>query len=390
MKVAQYFVFIALLLLTPCSVKDAELQAPPPIDRGLQSKLGTWPEEEGKTPVRYVVGLFSDHDVVFLGELHRVRHDALLVQSLISKVYEAGVRVLATEFSRREDQSLIDSLLASSDWNEELAQEIVFRQYVEWGYQEYIDIFLSAWRLNRELTEGAPRFKILGINDSPNWSLIRSKADWNNEAIMREMWVGATEADWARVILDVVHSGEKVMVHCGIYHAFTEYRQPIVVDGEFKHFDRSLRCGNHVFAALGKRAVTVFLHGPWCGLEGYGSKLRHPADGVIDALMLAAGPHPVGFDIAGSPFGELHIKDAVYRHGYEDFKLAEFCDGWIYTKAISEYEGVTPIHDWVNETNLERARAQTPDPRYRQDSIQEFNSCIVREADIHRFWGYLQ
>jgi len=76
--------------------------------------------------------------------------------------------------------------------------------------------------------------------------------------------------------------------HCGIQHAFTEYRQPIVIDGEFSHFDRSLRCGNHVFAELNKRAVTVFLHAPWNGQGGYDSRMRHPAGGVID--MAAKDP----------------------------------------------------------------------------------------------------
>ena len=192
------------------------------------------------------------------------------------------------------------------------------------------------------------------------------------------------------MILDAARSGEKVLVHCGIHHAFTEYRQPVVSDGEFSHFDHSLRCGNHVFAVLDKRAVTVFLHAPWRGQQGYGSSLRHPAGGIIDAFMLAAGPRPLGFDLAGGPFGELRVEDAIYRHGYEEFKLADFCDGWIYTKPISEYEGVTPVPGWVNESNLEHARAQSSNPRFRQASIERFNRSVARAAEIRRRWGYLR
>jgi hypothetical protein len=390
MKAATRLLFVGLLVLCSCSNGSSGRTEPPPIDPTLQARLAAWLEAEGQTPERYVVDLFSDHDVVFLGEQHRVKDDVLQVQSLIEPLYKAGVHVLATEFGRREDQELIDSLLCAPEWEEGLAREIVFRQFVWWGYSEYVDVYRSAWALNRELPDGAQLFRILGVNDSPDWSLIETEADRNDGSVMREVWKGGGEEHWAGVILDAVDSGEKVLVHSGIHHAFTEYRQPIVANGEFRRFDSDLRCGNHVFAALGKRAVTVFLHAPWEGPEGYGSRMRHPADGVIDALMLECGPRPVGFDLAGGPFGELAIEDAIYHHGYEDFRLSDFCDGWIYTRPLSECEGVTPIPNWVNETNLERARAQSPSPSFRQASAGEFNDGIARDAEIHRRWRHLR
>ena len=116
----------------------------------------------------------------------------------------------------------------------------------------------------------------------------------------------------------------------------------------------------------------------------------YPAGGVIDVLMLEEGPRPVGFDLAEGPFGEIPAEDSVYRHGYEEFNLADFCDGWIYTKPISKYEGVTPVPGWVNESNLERVRAQSPNPKYRHDSIEQFNTGIAQDAEIHSRWGHLQ
>jgi hypothetical protein len=116
----------------------------------------------------------------------------------------------------------------------------------------------------------------------------------------------------------------------------------------------------------------------------------HCHAGRIAALMLAEGPRPVGFDLDQGPFGELSVEDAVYRHGYEDFRLAAFCDGWIYTKPISECAGVTPIPGWINESNLERAGTQSPNPSFRQASVEEFNEGIARDAEIHRRWGHLR
>ena len=390
MKMVTGLALAGLLALSACSTGTSEQTNPPPIDSALRSKLAAWLDVEGETPENYVVGLFSDHDVVFLGEQHRVKQDALLVQSLVEPLYEAGVRVLATEFGRREDQTDIDALLGAPEWDETLAREIVFRQFVWWGYREYVDIYRSVWSLNQELPDGAQRFRVLGINVSPDWSFITTPADRDDPTVMRQVWGGTSEEDWADVILTAVDSGEQVLVYCGIHHAFTEYRQPIVIDGEFRRFDSSLRCGNHVFAALGKRAVTVFLHAPWNGQGGYGSRMRHPAGGVIDALMLAEGPRPVGFDLADGPFGEIRVEDAVYRHGYEDFELADFCDGWIYTQPISGCVGVTPIPGWVNESNLKFARAQSPNPGFREASVEEFNDGIARDARMHRRWRHLR
>ncbi|MBD3235526.1 MAG: hypothetical protein GF330_02345 [Candidatus Eisenbacteria bacterium] len=381
----------ALLWLGLCGgACETDPRRPPPLDPAREAELAAWLDAHAQDPQFYVLGLFDEHDVVFLGEQHRVKHDLLLVQSLLPALQESGVHVLATEFARREDQPLIDSLLQAPDWDEALARRILFQQFVFWGYQEYVDVFRAAWELNRRRAPHHPPFRILGINDSPDWSVVRDAGDRDKGAIMRQVWRGGGEDHWAETILAAVRAGEKVLVHCGIHHAFTEYRQPVVAEGRFVRFDESPRCGNHVFAALSKRTVTVFLHAPWRGAGGYGSPLQHPAGGVIDALMLARGPRPCGFDVATGPFGEIRDSLAVYHHGYDDFRLSDFCDGWIYTRPISEYEGVTPIEGWIDADNLSRARAQSPNPAFRDASIQRFHESIARAADLSRRWGHLR
>jgi hypothetical protein len=378
----------ALALAAACSSRID----PPPLDPARRAELESWLAAHGKDPAEYVVGLFADHDVVFLGEVHHIRHEVHFVPSLFEPLYAAGVRTLATEFGRREDQARIDSLLAAPAWHEDLARAIVFDQYVWWGFQEYVDVYRGAWELNRKLPAGSPPFRILGVNDSPDWSHIQKPEDRDDGAIMAKVWRGGGEEHWARVILERVAVGEKVLVYSGMHHAFSEYRQPIVAGGEFKRFDDS-RMGNHVFRALGKRAVTIFMHAPWNGPAGYDAAVVHPADGVIDALMLEreGGPRAAGFDLSGgSPFGALAVRNCVYRHGYPDFRLADFADGWIYWKPVSECEGVTPIQGWITRENLERARLQTPNPRSRDLSVEEFNAAIARTAGHRHPFGRLR
>jgi hypothetical protein len=363
---------------------------PPPLDADLRKTLESWLAENGKDPVEYVEGLFADHDVVILGEHHRIRHDPLLVQSLLGPLYRAGVRTFATEFGRREDQDRIDALVNAPEWDEGLARAIVFDQFVEWGFQEYVDLYRAAWEVNRQLPEGASRLRVLGVNDSPDWSHVRTRADRDDPEVMARVWRGGNEGEWARVILEAVTAGEKVLVYCGIHHAFSRFRQPIVIDGKFYRFEDT-RMGNHLYRAIGKRVATVYLHAPWNGARGYNDAYVHPIGGAIDALMLGreGGPRPVGFDVVNTPFGDLTCSNCVYRHG-SDFRLADFCDGWIYTRPISEYKGVTPIDGWIHEGNLETARRQIPNPRMRGFSEAEFNAAVVRAADARRRWKRLR
>lgn len=357
------------------------------VDPEVVARLKAYAEAHGMPPADYVVSKFNDHDVVFLGEVHRVKHDVDLVRDLIPHLYTQGIYYLGTEFGRRVDQTVIDSLVFGPEYDEALARRIALQQYVFWGFQEYVDIYRAAWELNRRRPENSPRFRILGLNNSPDWSHIKDSSDRESGDVMKKVWHGETEEDWARVILDsVVAKGEKILVYSGMHHAFTRYRQPIVVDGEFIRFG-DVRMGNYVFDAIGERAFTIFLHGPWSSAEGYGSSLVKPADGVIDEVMAELDPSllPVGFDTGGTPFGSLKAETSFYTYGYDDFTLLLFCDGYIYQKPITQYEGVTPIPDFINECNIDYARAQSPDPAFRERSPQDFNVAIARHADLSRW-----
>ncbi len=392
---ARSALMIAAVLLAGCGgarERTTARVAPAPIPVALADSLEGWLAKHGRSPADYVLGLFERHDVVLLGEFHRIRHDPLFVQSLVPRLQAAGVHVLAIEFARREDQSLVDSIVTAPEWQERRAREVFFRCFMPWGYREYVDVLKAAWRVNRERPEGAPPFRVLGVNNSLDYGLFRTVADWDDPEVRRRVNRGQTEADWAGPVLEAVSRGEKVLAYCGMHHAFTGYRQPVVVDGAFVRF-ADPRFGNVLREALGKRAVTVALHAPWNGPEGYSARFVHPADGRLDAFMLArdGGPFAVGFDVAGSPLGSLPIENAVYRYGYEPFTLEQFCDGWVYTKPIGEYEPVEWIDGWIDSDNLERARATAMNPRWRDYTVRRMTAgCLSYRDDFRRFLDGLE
>ena len=49
---------------------------------------------------------------------------------------------------------------------------------------------------------------------------------------------------------------------------------------------------------------------------------------------------------------------------------------------LSRYEGVTPINDFVNESNIARARAQSPNPKYRNATLAEFYWSAFRTVNL--------
>lgn len=382
-------VVTALVLIIHVATVCAQKLPLPELDADAVTALAGYLSENGQTPEAYIADKFADHDVVFVGEAHCIRHDGLLIQNVIPVLYKKGVRILATEFGRREDQPLIDSLLALPTYDAGLTHEVIFRQFLHHPYEEYAGIFEAAWKLNRSLPADAPQFRIIGINDSPDWSYVHTDADRDNDEIKKKVWGGQGEHLWARCILDEVERGEKVLVYSGMHHAFTEYQMP-VVNGQTGELIRlyNERVGNYVYAEIGKRAITISLHAPWFDTK-FNEAAVYPAGGVIDALMKALGPdhYPVGFDTRGSPFGDLPAGDGcLYVVGHDGLTLGGWCDGYVFTRPVSQYEGMTPIPNFINENNIVRARAISWDPDFREASQAAFDFRAGLNANVK--WKY--
>jgi hypothetical protein len=294
------------------------------------------------------------------------------VQRLIPQLHAAGVYTLCIEFGRREDQPLIDSLLTADEWDEEMAQLIMLQQFVHWGYREYVDIYKAAWQLNSTLSSSERTFRILGLNDSPEWWHVQTPEDRDKHEVMKKVWHGEGEEDWAEVVLrEVIDRNEKALAYCGIHHGFTEYLQPKVWGDTCRGFVED-RFGRYLYNEMGKRVITIFLHNIWNGVGGYDAPYVYPVDGLIDALMAELGPEwwPVGFDTKGTPFARLTGESGLYTHCYDDFTLGDFCDGYIFLKPFSEFEPVTCIEDFYTEDNLDYVRRNSPVPHYREATLE--------------------
>jgi len=369
------------------------------LDAELAATLEGYVREHHETPEEYIVTKFVDHEIVFVGEYHRIKHDVELIQNVIPLLYENGVYNLGMEFASRADQADIDRLVTAETYDEALANGIIWNQWAWWGYQEYVDIFRAAWEFNQELPESARPFRVFGLNATSDWSHVWTPEDRQDPEVMRKVWPeGNSDAVMAETILEqFVDKEQKALVYMGINHAYTEYRQPIYDEsaGEFARFSKG-RAGNRVYDEIGKRCITIFLHAPWPSAEGNSAPWVRAADGAIDVLMARLPPElgRAGFDVNGTPFGDLSGASSLWKHGYEDFTLATYCDGYIFQKPLSGYEGVAVVDGWFSEENRLDAIAQiaNPDPRAKNRSrtVEGLTAGLASDTDISRHFGHLQ
>lgn len=375
--------FVVLSLFAACCIaglsRAQSVQGEP--DRG---ELLLYLQNSASNPEDYVVSKFEDHDVVFLGEWHRIRHDVQLVQRLIPRLYAAGIRHLGIEFGNAEDQQLADQLVTSPRYDEALARELTFRYFPSWGYREYIDLYRYAWTLNQSLPEGAEPFRIVHLSYRIRWDLQKPQMTAEDRRLVFHK--GSTDDHMAEVILrEFIDQERKALVYCGLNHAFTRYRQP---NYDFERGEvRTLvnnRAGNIVYREAPGRVFLISLHAPWPTKESFNEHAL-PMGGVIDEVLAKYG-RPAGFDVRGTPFGRLRDGKTYYSAGYEDFSLEDMVDGYIFQKPIGDYEGVTVDPQFVTDENFSEAVLFSPNlaGRDRLTAPGDFIDGMRSDADLRK------
>lgn len=108
-------------------------------------------KENYRTPETYVAEKFSDKKWVFLGEYHRIKHDVDLVCSLIPVLHEkTDVRCLALEFLDHNQTDQANEIITSEYYDDERTKNFFRKQFPDWAYEEYLNIFKAAWESNRK------------------------------------------------------------------------------------------------------------------------------------------------------------------------------------------------------------------------------------------------
>lgn len=373
--VISIFLFISFLSCQQNKKKDRETNP-------LLSYLKT----NKQSPNDYVIEKFKTHDIIFIGENHYIKQQVDFVKGLIPQLYKNGIYNLGTEFIRYSDTDLMNKLITDSVYNEKLAKEITFNSSWDWGYQEYIDIYKEAWKLNNKLPKNAHKFRIFGIEQDMDWSFVNSEEDFNNPEIRAKVFKSSSKFKESEglsafaIQKEVLDKGEKALIHSGIHHAFTSYYQPTFNSKkqEFGGRYEKERMGNLIKNKIGDKTMTIFIHGTWYWSKGY-NKQSLPVDGVLDSVFSIKENYiytPFGVDTKDTPFGDLKGETSVYKYGYPNFTLKDFCDGYIFLSPISEYKSVTVIPDFITPDKVEYIERQEFDYRGKNLTAKNLNDSI--------------
>ena len=356
-----------------------------------KSELVQYLKSHWKSPEDYIVSKFEKYDIVFIGEYHRIKHDVELIHNLIPRLHEIGIYNLGIEFGCYEYQDKVDKLITAKTYDEDLARWLMFQSFVAWGYKEYMDIYRKAWELNTSLPPDAPRFRVVNLGYSADWT-------FRKEEMTKELWdkvwhKGDPDEHMGNVILkEFVEKDKKALIYSGSHHAFTHYHQP-VYDFENKKFIRfnKTRMGNIVYQKIPERVFNIFLHSPWSTIKSF-NEHNYPVDGVIDRVMKEFQEKRVGFDVKDSPFGKLEDNDTYYAAGYDNFTLSTFCDGYVFQKHFSDYEGCAVDEAFITEENIKDAVAYLPNPQARKflRTPEAFIKAMKSDADMKRRFKNLE
>ena len=121
----------------------------------------------------------------------------------------------------------------------------------------------------------------------------------------------------------------------------------------------------HLLTRMGVRAVITnptpfparyrFLLDGAPGADKSREAVKHleRADAILvpDIADLPEDRQRLGFGLGGTPAGKLPITNEIYSSGYEELTLEGYADGYVILGKISDYTAVTPITDFITESN---------------------------------------
>ena len=332
-----------------------------------------------------VLDLLRTSDVVLIGESGYAREQIMFAADLIPVLDSAGVRNLGYQYANREDQALIDQLVTATTFDEQLARRILFDHLCVLGYQEHVEVFRSAWEVNRRKGSSDEPFRIVGLSNRLDYEVFTNQDDLKDPAVMAQVFAtGIPDVVIAETIAtEFLERNVKAVAYMQMDHAFTglqrpSYEEELAAIG----FGGTRRAGNALRDEYGNRVVSAALHGPVRDSRsriGYG----YPAGGVIDRAIPTDGGQgrTVGFVTADSPFADVRVYgDAVPADTEGGVTLRDYADAYLIVAPIDSLTGLTPIADFITEENREQAIRTFPGVSPEGASVEDLNEFIAGNA----------
>jgi len=358
------------------AVASANGQSPshaaPVLNAPLRKELADYLVANFQSPEDYVASKFKDHDLVFLGEAaHGVRQNLLFLHKLIPRLYEAGVLNVGYEMIFSDEQPEVDNLLNAETYDETKALMLVFHWDPQsgWAYKEYADVLRAAWTLNHGLVKGAPRFRIVGTDLRPDWSMVRPGDNVTSRPTRWKAWAGSNQISrnvWMNAVMrrEFVDKALKALIYTGAGHT------PLYVTRDGRE-ETGLRfsVAYQISRRLGSRVTSLVI-------------LSGASQNPLIAELMAAVPanyQALGFDLKGTPVGALPLPERVAGTivtGKKNLTFADYMDGIVYLSSTPE--PVTMAPGFITDARVEQAKREGWLPAVPEITVQ----WIMHHAEL--------
>ncbi len=357
----------------------------------LRTEMEALPE---LSPQEAFSALFSRFPVVIAGELEGVGQEVRYIRELLPSLPSMGVRILAMEHILEADQNELDRLLSAETFDEYLAQELLFRRQVTWGYQEYVDILKTAWQIN--MGPDGP-FRVLGLNVLQDYRHIQSVEDFRDPVKLRQIMAnGVPDAHMAGVISrEILANGSQALILVGREQSFTNFL--LKTHSEEMNaigMAEQRQMGKILSDAHGERFATVLFHSPW-PTTLTNSRAQFPVNGLIDRVLDDwegdGSPRPYPLHIPVEMLEEssgIPIRFTNYAIGYnnerennETLVFEDMADLYVILGRIPDLDGLTPIENFIDSAREARAVENFPGSRYQDADADDVNDFIRRYAE---------
>ena len=342
------WLYVRAARLIPCVVTTPTGLAPPrdvhTVAPAEYPGLARWLDGHGVAPGDYAVAVAAQHQLTIFGEFHHVGDNLRFLAQITPDLYHrAGVRCLAMEALVSDDNAALEQLVTATAFDRGEAVALARHEgWKSWGSREYLDVLEAVWRMNRSLSADQSPLRVIGLDrkwDMPSWALVGLGDDaqpgpwWERLRLLRvlldlPLMARRDELMAWQLEREVFAAGQRAVAWVGAAHAYIEYAQPLV-------FGDSSSPRKHRMGAILRQR-----HGRQvCHLRLHDSASESPSLAkLIEAVQVARGHAPVGFDLADSPFADLRDAGGLEYRRDPGARFSDFATGYLYLKPVGAQE----------------------------------------------------
>lgn len=316
------------------------------IDTSNINSYVNWLNVNGQSPRSYILSKISQHQVIIFGEVHDFSNYLVFLNNSIQDLYKAGIRIIAVEFCQKSDNQLLNKLVTSKSYDNQLALEIARHQpWLIWGYKDYWDVLKSVWTFNNSLNQNQEKIKLIGLEsntDMPSISLVLPSDDarpspfYEKFRILRTIQTAPNIAYRDELMAkeieeQIITKNKKGIVWVGSAHSYLNFKQPFSQKGRMSYI---------LHKKYGDKIFQIFLH-----FNDYSQLIANFLETVIQKSKFKQ----IGFDVNSSPFAE--IRDSS-DDNFKNRSMIDFSDiatGYFYLVPIDSLVKCKFIPNFVTQ-----------------------------------------